>query len=179
MPVLHRAVRNLTHPKHDDVTTIILHPFAPRHDVVYFDPGPLTMFINNSLDNPRRDENPSGRHTVFGCAQGEVLYLVGFHTDVFRDSHQVSMLRDGGSMMTTRGVPTQAGGETMHFFAVRGDDLLTNAMRGSRKKFMKLSMAQVRYLFRNDFAALRTISPYHARLIATSKIKRSISRRRR
>ena len=179
MPVLHRAVRNLAQPKHDNVTTIILHPFAPARDVVYFDPGHLTMFIDNSLDNPRRNENPGGRHTVFGCAQGDLVYLVGFHTDVFGDSHQVSMLRDGGSMMTTRGVPTQAGGETMHFFAVTGDDLLANAMRGSRKKFMKLSTAQVRYLFRNDFAALRTISPHHARLIATSKLRRSLSRRTR
>lgn len=178
MPVLHRAVRNLTLPNYDDVTTVLLHPFRPIHEVGYFDPGPLTMLIDNSLHNPQRSENPTGRHTVFGCAQGEVLYLVGFHTDVFRDSHQVSMLRDGGSMMTTRGVPTEAGGETMHFFAVVGDDILTKAMRTARKKFMKLSTAQVRHLFRNDQAALRTISPHHSRLIAASKIRRSLSRKR-
>lgn len=179
MLVPHRAVRNLTQPKHDNVTTILLHPFAPARDVVYFDPGHLTMFIDNSLDNPQRGENPTGRHTVFGCAQGDLVYLIGFHIDVYGDSHQVSMLRDRGSIMTTRGVPTQAGGETMHFFAVTEDDLLSNAMHGSRKKFIKLSTVQVRYLFRNDVAALRTMSSHHARLIATSKLRRSLSRRTR
>ena len=57
------------------------------------------------------------------------------------------MLRDGGSLQTTRGVPTQPGEKITHFFAVTGDDLLTEAMKTNTKKFLKLTMPQVRHLF--------------------------------
>jgi hypothetical protein len=177
MPVLHRSVLTRFHPHYDNINEVELLPFNATREAEYLDAGNVSMYIDGSLENPRSSDNPRGRHTVFGCAQGTNLYLLGYITDVLQNSHQVSRLRDGGSKYAMQPVPTEPGVNTVHFFAVVGDDLLTSKMLSSRKKFMKLHNAQVRFLFRNDLTALRTISPHHAKLIARSKIRRSLSQK--
>jgi hypothetical protein len=89
----------------------------------------------------------------------------------------VDLLRDGGSLVTSVGVPTEPGENVTVFFAVTGDDILTNAMKENKKKFMKLTLPQVKHLFKNDKRAFKEVSPHYARLAAMSVVRRVRSRR--
>ena len=119
-------------------------------------------------------------HVAFGVAEGECVMLLGtrFQMHDTMHSHKVSLFRDGGSLSTMTGVPTKPGENTTVFFAVLGDDILTKAMKQNDKKFMRLTLPQVKHLFKHDKSAFKTICPYYARLAAISVVKKMASRRK-
>lgn len=138
--------------------------------VVHMDPGKITMWLDQSYHT-----RTEGSQVMFGVAEGESMYLLGtrfLRNDNEYKSHQVSLIRDGGSLLTMVGVPTQPGENTTRFFAIVGDDILTDAMKKNTKKFMKLTMPQVHHLFKQKKSALNILSPHYARTMAMRTVRR-------
>ena len=173
MPVLHRMIKTRANSQNSEGDVVVLNPsHTPQNS---FDPGPLFLYIDNSLESGKR--LPDGNQVVFGCAQGGKVYMIGYVSQ--EKMHQVALYRDGGSMETKVGIPTTPGNEVMHFFAVIGDNILTSSMKQTSKKFVGLTTPQILHLFRNDVPSLSRISIEHARLLAKSKIRSSLSKRRK
>ena len=154
-----------------------LHPFTNNITVEHWEPGKIfaTLPYSERLSNDRM----YGRDVVFGVSDGENVYVTGYDLQSGARKH-VTVFRDGGTMEVTVGVPTKAGGELTHMFAVFGHDLISPNVQNSTKRFAKLSHPQVLKLFRDQpMSAFRHIASDHAHRRAMAVVRRVRSRTRR
>ena len=173
-----RSIMTHTRPPTPDINARLL-PFAsgsPPPSVEHWEPGKVFATLPYSVQLSQ--DRMYGRDVVFGASDGENVYMTGYSLSS-GDSKHVRVYRDGGTMDVTVGVPTEAGEDVTHLFAVFGSDLVTPAMRDSKKKFAKLTHAQVLRLFRDQPPrTLRYIAGAHAHRRAMASLRRVRSRRR-
>lgn len=171
--VYHRAI--LTHDRPPTPTIVArLHPFVDPPVVEHWEPGRVVAVLPawSLTDRVRGD-------VVFGASDGENVYVTGY---VLHDGTRknTTVYRDGGTMEVQFGVPTKPGAELTHLFALAGRGLLSEAVAHETKKIVRLSHAQVLWLFRDtSWSAFRTVAPWHARRRAMAAVRRVRSRRTR
>lgn len=171
-----RSVMTDTLPSTPDIRAR-LHPFTNDITVEHWEPGKI--FATLPYSERLSTEGMYRRDVVFGASDGENVYVTGYLLLSGARKH-VTLYRDGGTMEVTVGVPTQAGGELTHMFAVFGHDLISQSVQNSTKRFAKLSHPQVLKLFRDQpMSAFRYIASHHAHRRAMAVVRRVRSRNRR
>ena len=153
-----------------------LHPFQHPTAVEVWEPGRIFVTLPSYAE---LSENRMYRYDiVFGVSDGENVFMTGY---LLHDGQKknVTQLR-GSGMEVNVGVPTDSGVKPAHFFALFGTDMLTDTMRASTKKMVRLTHPQVLHLFRNQPPhAFRYLANAHAHRSAMASLRRVRSRSRR
>lgn len=153
-------------------------PFSPSdpHSIEYWEPG--KVFITLPYSSRLSSDRMYGHDVVFGASDGESVFMIGYSLSGGHKKN-VDVMRDGGTMEVTVGVPTVPGDNLTHLFAVLGYNILTPAMLASTKRMLKLTHPQVLRIFRDQPTdAFRYIAEAHSRRHAMSRLRR-VRRRRR